>query len=430
MGTVYRALVPVIHKTVALKYLDPFETLVEVLGMENIVKIFTTEAQTMAGLNHPYIIDVWDFDHDRQGRPFFIMEYFCNNLGVMIGEHYRFEKKSRIIPPEKVIYYGRQLLEGLSCLHENGIIHRDLKPYNILVTDQDSVKICDFGMSKQRGEKLYSPYGLNVGSPHYAAPEQQSDPDHADERSDLYSVAVLLYRMLTGELQNRKSFALSKINPLYDSNWDSFFHKGLDWERERRFQSCTDMLTALQDLHKHLNSAKIALSSLPDSMVLTANNTNGSVRYHPIRGSGNVVKETFQVDDLFQPLTRLDTCFHSHSPETVKDESRGLIWQKTGSPFPMDREKCDQYIETLNKNTFAKKDNWRLPTVNELLTLTGQFDTMNEPGQNLFSVQQPWFWSCDWRSPDTAWYVNLELGYTGWQESNCRHHVLAVSSQQ
>ena len=85
MGIVYKALAPIIDKIVAIKLLDPSEVLEITIGQEQLEDIFLTEARTLARLNHHNIAAVWDFDHDKKGRPFFVMEYYCNNLGEMIG---------------------------------------------------------------------------------------------------------------------------------------------------------------------------------------------------------------------------------------------------------------------------------------------------------------------------------------------------------
>jgi serine/threonine-protein kinase len=199
MGMVYKVRMPVVGKVVALKLLSPHPNLVALIGEEEIKRLFVTEAVTMAGLRHPNIVAIWDF-HESEDLTFLVMEYFCNNLGVIIGETYRVEEPSRIVSVDKAIHYTRQTLEGLSRLHQAGIIHRDVKPYNILVTDEDTAKITDFGLSKLRGETFRGPSNLMVGSPYYAAPEQEEDPNQVDVRADLYPVGVMLYRMLTGEL--------------------------------------------------------------------------------------------------------------------------------------------------------------------------------------------------------------------------------------
>jgi serine/threonine protein kinase len=175
MGTVYKVRMPVVGKVVALKLFRPHPNLVTLLGEEETRRYFVKEAITMAGLRHPNIVAIWDF-HGSKDLTFFVMEYFCNNLGLIIGETYRVEEPSRIVSVDKAIDYTRQILVGLSRLHQAGIIHRDIKPYNILVTDQNTVKITDFGLSKLRGEDFGKPSNLMVGSPYYAAPEQEEDP--------------------------------------------------------------------------------------------------------------------------------------------------------------------------------------------------------------------------------------------------------------
>ena len=220
MGTVYRARKPETGQVVALKVLNPIEPLREALGMKALREIFAAETATMARLHHQNIAAVLDSGQDDQGRPFYVMEYFCANLGMMIGEHYQVEETCRRVPPDKAVAYGRQILAGLRYMHAAGVIHRDIKPFNMLVSATDTVKICDFGMARRLREKGFTARGMRIGSPYYTAPEQLRNPEVVDGRADLYATGVLLYRMLTGELPAMKDFMLSRVNPRYDAAWD------------------------------------------------------------------------------------------------------------------------------------------------------------------------------------------------------------------
>jgi len=428
MGMVYRAAVPESGEVVALKLLHPAETMIDLLGMKKLYNIFTTEAKKLAALKHPHIVRVLELDSDN-GTPYFTMEYHCNNLGMMIGEHFVLEKSTRVIPPDRVLDYGRQVLEGLRFIHAAGIIHRDIKPHNILLTDADSIKICDFGMALHEEDDAINGRGLKIGSPYYIAPEQNKDPEKADQRSDLYSVAVMLYRMLTGELPGMKSLLLSRINRLYDSHWDDFFIRALEWNPHSRFQSADEMSVALIGLELHLEKKKDTVCRSGWQTVHATGQTGRRQRSSPLRVSGGRAGKAFKVNELWQPVRYTTNIFIRKTKETVLDEATGLIWQIKDSGFPMDRDEAEDVIEALNGLRQYGISTWRLPTVNELLTLA-QGPGMEESscGNVPWDTDHYWYWSCDRRSNNTSWYVNTRLGYTGWQENGCRYSIRAVAS--
>ncbi|MDH3329989.1 MAG: protein kinase [Desulfobulbaceae bacterium] len=428
MGTVYRAIVPETEQVIALKLLHPAGPMIDLLGMNKLYEIFTAEARKMEELSHPNIVKVFDLDSD-DGTPFFTMEYHCNNIGMMINEQFILENSTRVIKPDKVMDYGSQVLEGLRFIHDEGIIHRDIKPHNILVTDEDTVKICDFGMSRNDEEESIYTEGLKIGSPYYIAPEQSKDPENADHRSDLYSTAVMLYRMLTGELPGMKSFLLSRINPLYDRTWDDFFIRALEWNPESRFQSANEMAAALLHLELHWEKRKTSTClTLPQKEKDQAE-IKHQLRTSPIRVSGSEARKAFAVNELWQPVHYTDNIFAENAELTVPDRATGLIWQRKDPDLPVDRDGADAIIASLNDNQFCGLSIWRLPTVNELLTL------VNDPklpeshcAAGMLLMERNWYWSCDSRSQKTSWYVNIRLGYTGWQENGCRYSVRAVAS--
>jgi serine/threonine-protein kinase len=432
MGTVYKARVPVIGKIVALKLLSPHPNLLELLGKEEIRRSFVTEAMTMASLRHPHIVAVWDF-HDSDDLTFFVMEYYCNNLGLMIGETYRIEGPSRVLSVDKAIHYTRQILVGLSRLHQAEIIHRDIKPYNILITDEDSIKISDFGLSKLRGETFRGPPNLRVGSAYYAAPEQEEDPDQVDAGADIYPVGVMLYRMLTGALPIEPFKRLSQSNPDLDPNWDGFIDKAIAAERDKRFVSVKDMLNSLDELNLAWEEKKEKVCRMPQIVTPTkmrGQKTKKKLRAQGVRVAPREARKVFEVDQLWRPIEYMANDLQLNSEGIVTDRSTSLVWQQAGSDHPVSWYEAHKYIEQLNQVRFAGHANWRLPTVNELISLVTEVpravDLCIEP---IFDQDKRWLWSSDRRSFVAAWYVSLDLGYVSWQDFTCYYFVRAVSSE-
>jgi hypothetical protein len=427
MGTVYKAVMPTTNRTVALKLLNPSEAMAELVGMSALRDMFSAEVLTMSRLRHPHIADIRDFDHDGD-RPFYTMEYYCGNLGMMIDEKFILEEATRRIPPDKVLAWGRQVLDGLGCMHAAGVIHRDIKPQNMLVTDRNTIKICDFGMSLDRDEESFSRAGMRIGTPYYAAPEQAADPDRADERSDLYSTGVLLYRLLTGELPAMKGFMLSLVNPLFDQAWDDFFARALSWKPKLRFQNAAEMSAALLALEVHRE--KRVRQACRNGAAERPAASRHRLRDAPVRASGARAANIFGVNDLWQPRTYIRNRFLVRDERTVRDEITGLLWQRSGSACPVDRGEADRLVAALNAARFGELTAWRLPTVNELLSLVpdpADPDSVCDPDP--FAGDREWFWSCDRRSRETSWYVNTRLGHTGWQDDGCRYSVRAVASK-
>jgi serine/threonine protein kinase len=432
MSTVYKVAMPTTGRIVALKLLSPAQPVIDLLDKAELIRIFTAEAVIMAGLRHPHIADIRDFDEDDQGRPFYVMEYYCKNLGALIGEHFRVEERSRIIEPDKVLHYGLQILDGLSCLHQAGIVHRDIKPYNILVTDQDTIKICDFGLSKLRGETRGRPRNLQVGSPFYAPPEQERAPEGVDGRADLYSCAVMLYRMLTGELPDGKRKP-SQLNRLLDEEWDLFLATGLASSREHRFPDAKAMRSALLELQKHWEESKEKTCALlgPESVrnEVAVDAPVHILRSRPIKIDPRTGRNTFQVDSLWRPRHYITNRFEDNRDGTVIDRACGLVWQQAGSDYPLTWDKAQEFVQTLNAEGTAGRNDWRLPTVDELLSLLTEVSIGEQYCiAPVFDRRKRWLWSVDKRSFIAAWYVSVDLGFVGWQDMTCYNYVRAVCS--
>lgn len=193
MGDVYLAKHLKIDKLVAIKVLAPEQT-----RRPRTVSRFLQEAKAASKIRHDNVVDITDFGDDA-GRAFFVMEYFE-------GEDLRFMlKREGRISWRRARAIAIQLLEGLGAAHNVGIVHRDVKPHNCFITPRESnaefVKIIDFGIAKLRdgSEEQLTRTGAIMGTAEYMSPEQGQGAE-LDGRSDLYSVGVILYRMLTGDV--------------------------------------------------------------------------------------------------------------------------------------------------------------------------------------------------------------------------------------
>jgi serine/threonine-protein kinase len=433
MGKVFKVELPTIGKTAALKLLDPDPLLAKLLGMQKLRDLFVAEAKTMARLNHPHIVDLHDFDED-QGKPFYVMAYYANNLGALIGESYQADKPSRIIRADKALEYVRQTLNGLACLHDAGIVHRDVKPFNLLVTERDTIKICDFGLSKLRGEVFAGPAQLNVGSPFYAAPEQEKAPDAAAPNADLYPLGVMLYRMLTGRLPEHPAhhamyMAPSRLNTDLDGEWDRFIAQAMAVAPQERFVSAGEMLRALGNLDLHWQRLKEKACALPASQIADRPEAQlpSALRTAPVKLTPQAAAHRFNLDLLWRPHFFSPNRYEAPSAEIVADQATRRVWQRAGTGFPCTWQEAHTYIQRLNAEQFAGRDGWRLPTIDELITLLRPTPQLQELCiAPLFDHTQRWLWSADRRSFAAAYYVDVPLGFVGWQDFSAPFFTRAV----
>src|SRR5262245_43089889 len=245
MGAVYKARQRGLDRLVALKILPPQDSRDPAFAER-----FTREARALAKLNHPNIVTVHDFgeivtEHDRGetgGLYFFIMEY-------VDGANLRQLLQAKKLTPAEAMKIVPPICEALQYAHDEGIVHRDIKPENILVDKKGRVKIADFGLAKLLGLKpevyaLTGPWQV-MGTPHYMAPEQMEKPLAVDHRADIYSLGVVLYEMLTGELPlGRFSPPSQKVQ--VDVRLDEVVLRALEKEPARRYQHASDVKTEIE----------------------------------------------------------------------------------------------------------------------------------------------------------------------------------------
>jgi len=188
MGVVFKAWEESLQRFVAIKMLGD-----QLTSDENLVARFLREARSVADLNHPNVVQVFSVD-THEGRPYFAMEFV---EGESLTELIRTSQK---IEPTRALTLLKEVAYGLSAAHDKGVVHRDIKPDNIMLTRHGGVKVVDFGVARvdDPNTKLTAT-GMAVGTPNYISPEVCLGLD-VDQRSDLFSMGVVLYEMLTGEM--------------------------------------------------------------------------------------------------------------------------------------------------------------------------------------------------------------------------------------
>lgn len=231
MGAVYKARQEGLDRVVAIKILP------EEFGHD--VKFalrFTREARTLAKLNHPNIVALFEFGNVADTY-YFLMEY-------VEGSTLRDVVKSRELAPEHALAIVPHLCDALQYAHDKGVVHRDIKPENILMSVDGTVKIADFGLSRILGNEdqqhsLTATHQI-MGTPRYMAPEQLEDTHTVDHRADIYSLGVVIYEMLTGELPIGR-FAAPSAKVEIDVRLDEVVLRTLEKEPQRRYQRASQI---------------------------------------------------------------------------------------------------------------------------------------------------------------------------------------------
>jgi len=234
MGQVYKAVQPSLNRVVAVKVLPPDQG-----KNPDRVERFNREAQAVAMLNHPNVVQIIDKDQDGD-LLYFVMEYVPgSSLDVVL-------RQRRLSLPEALKVF-KGVCRGLDAAHRQSITHRDLNPRNILVSeDLSTVKLADFGISRVESislvEGTLSTSQLSLGSLHYMAPEQARDPAAVDQRSDIYSAGVVLYEMLTGRLPVGRFSLPSQLNSEVPGELDPIVLKCLATSPADRYPSVAQLL--------------------------------------------------------------------------------------------------------------------------------------------------------------------------------------------
>ncbi len=252
MSIVYKARCHRLNRNVAIKVLKP-----EFSNDKNFVTKFRIEAQASAGLSHPNIVNVYDV-YDDDGMYFIVMELVDGiTLKEYIAENGR-------LPMDKAIDFSIQIASGLEAAHESHIIHRDIKPQNIIVSKNGNIKVTDFGIAKAASPNTLTSGAM--GSVHYISPEQARG-GYSDERSDIYSLGITMYEMVTGRVpfegENNVSVALMHIQndmisprqyyPDIYSSFEKIILKATQKKPERRYLTASALIADLKRVQNNPN---------------------------------------------------------------------------------------------------------------------------------------------------------------------------------
>jgi serine/threonine-protein kinase len=254
MAVVYRAVQDPLGRTVAIKALKS-----SAAAEENVATRFEREAKSLAMLQHENIIHVYDFHHER-GALFIVMEY------VQGIDLYDLLEKCGRLPYDVAAIIAMQVARALDYVHYRGIVHRDIKPANVMLSRSGGVKVMDFGIARDTSFGDLTEAGTGIGTPAYMSPEQVLG-DKLDPRSDIFSLGVVLYQMVTGkkpfvEDENRsamhkirleKHTSVRKLNPEIPRELERVIDRCLEKQPRDRWRSAQHMVIALERfLAKHV----------------------------------------------------------------------------------------------------------------------------------------------------------------------------------
>ncbi|MFC2166371.1 protein kinase [Acidobacteriota bacterium] len=272
MGRVYKVLDKTVDEKVALKLLNP-----DIAAQEQTIERFRNELKLARKISHRHVCRMYDLS-EADGMPFITMEYISGeDLKSLI-------KRAGQISVGKALNLTQQILEGLDEAHRMGVVHRDLKPQNIMVDMDGNAKITDFGIARSTKTKGMTGPGIIIGTPEYMSPEQV-EGKQVDNRSDLYSLGIVLYELVTGKLPFEGDTPLSvavkhkieeprapqDINAQIPRDLNRVILKCMAKDKKERYQSADELLSDLKKIEKGVPTTEkfVPARKTPTSKQLT-----------------------------------------------------------------------------------------------------------------------------------------------------------------
>jgi serine/threonine protein kinase/tetratricopeptide (TPR) repeat protein len=257
MGVVYKAHDTKLDRTVALKFLPSH------LGADETEKQrFLNEAKAASALDHTNICSIYSIEETNEGNLFIVMAYY---EGMSLKE----KIEQGPLPLKDVVNYSLQIASGLQKAHEKGIVHRDLKPANIFITNDDQIKIIDFGLARVAERTLLTKSGTTLGTVPYMSPEQ-AQGHKVDHRTDIWSLGVVMYEMITGQRPFKSEYDTALVYSLINEDPEPVtgVRSGVPMELERiinkclekdsgdRYQHVDELIVDLRKVERELSSGK------------------------------------------------------------------------------------------------------------------------------------------------------------------------------
>jgi serine/threonine protein kinase len=231
----------------------------ELAGDGEMLARFQREANILLNLSDPHIVRIIDYGNDTNMN-YIVMDY----IDGQSLKYYMYDQGQ--MDPLRALGYARQIAEGLDTAYKQGVVHRDIKPQNILINSRDIVKIADFGLARGRDTITLTQSNVFMGTAYYISPEQAESGRSADTRSDLYSVATMLFEMLSGrppyegetavdiviKHMNEKIPSICRLRPGLPPEMDTFMQKALAKSPADRFATPRDFIVALEQLQERI----------------------------------------------------------------------------------------------------------------------------------------------------------------------------------
>jgi serine/threonine protein kinase/Tfp pilus assembly protein PilF len=261
MGVVYKAHDIKLNRDVALKFLPANLP----VAYEHITR-FGLEAKAISALNHPHIATIYDVD-EADGQKYIVLEYIPG--GTLKSKLRQLTSDGKVLSIGEVLEYGIQIAGALSHAHRHQIIHRDVKTDNLMLTEEGTVKLADFGLAKLRDSVQVSKTGSTLGTPAYMSPEQIRG-ETIDPRSDIFSFGVVLYEMITGRLPflaehesavlyrilNEEPVPVTSLRSNVPAALEGIVKKAMQKDRQHRYERVDDLLLDVKSVMRDLEAER------------------------------------------------------------------------------------------------------------------------------------------------------------------------------